>query len=112
MCFSVSVQEVALGGSRLHSKHAVVKLEPNRERLTVKYCLEDFLSSSDADGSEAPTDSIGAKRPEEMSESETPSQKEAPTQDATESTCNTKEIAPMCICMPWIQRIHFASVGM
>ena len=38
----------------MHGKHTVVKPEPNKERLTVKCCLDDFLSSSDADGLEAP----------------------------------------------------------
>ena len=43
-----------LGVSCLHSKHTIVKSEPNSARFIVKCCLDDILSSSDADGSGAP----------------------------------------------------------
>ena len=71
LCVFPLYEEVALGGSRLHSKHTIVKSEPNRARFIVKCCLDDPLSSSECrwiGGSRVPQDSIDATRPEEMSE--------------------------------------------
>ena len=52
---------------------------------------------------QSPTDSDNATSPEEVSETRTPSSKKATTQDANEDAS---------MCTPWIQRIHFASVGL
>ena len=59
---------------------------------------------------QSPTDAIGVTRLEEMSEPETPSTQETPTQDANEAACK-REVAAMRVRMPRIQRIRFASVG-